>query len=69
MLTIPVEEVGIGDYSSDYGTVVATLVDAENGTIKLFFKNGTDKTFDKETELEIHNGGRFNHPTEENDNG
>lgn len=63
MLYIPVEEVAPGDYSPEYGHVVTVITGDEE--IRLVFRNGSEITLKKETEIEMDQGGRFNHPTME----
>jgi len=56
---LEVEEIAVGDYSAEYGTV-ASVKDMGDG-IELTFKNGTTLTPTKGTQLEIDQGGRFVH--------
>lgn len=57
--SIPFSEVAVNDYSDEYGTVdkITVLGDA----ITLKFVNGTEITQDKDYEIVMDQGGRFNH--------
>ena len=58
MVLIEVEDIAVGDYSPEYGTVESAT---DMGTsISLRFKNGTELMPSKGTEMEIDQGGRFN---------
>jgi hypothetical protein len=56
---LDVEEIAIGDFSEEYGTVKAA--EDLGGTIHLEFINGTDLVVTKGTEMMIDQGGRFDH--------
>lgn len=56
---LEVEEVAEGDYSPEYGTV-KTAVDGGD-VVSLTFVSGTEISLSKGTELEIEQGGRFDH--------
>lgn len=59
---LEIEEIAVGDYSPDYGTVAAVL---DMGMeVTLTFKDGTIITQPKGNQLTIDQGGRFNHPEE-----
>ena len=56
-LPIPANEVAVGDYSPDYGTV--KQVKKGDDTTEITFKNGVVITPNNEMELMIDQGGRF----------
>lgn len=60
MVPLEVEEIAVGDYSPDYGTV--TLVNELSDSILIEFKNGKSMMPTKGTQLIIEQGGRFYHP-------
>jgi hypothetical protein len=56
---LEVEEIAVGDYSEEYGTV--TVVEETADAIRLEFINGKSVSFPKGAELMILQGGRFDH--------
>lgn len=63
MLTLPVSEFAVGDYSPVYGTI--TKIEVEGRRHLLTFTNGTEFYANADTEMEITQGGRFDHRTNE----
>lgn len=59
MVLIPVEDVSVGDYSEEYGTVA--IAEDQGDAVYLKFKNGTEFTRSKDVEMPFDQGGRFNH--------
>lgn len=59
MVLLEVEEIAVGDYSAEYGTV--EIAEDKGDTVYLKFKNGTELVQTKGAELMIDQGGRFNH--------
>lgn len=59
MVLLEVEEIAVGDYSPEYGTV--EVANDKGEAVYLKFKNGTELLKSKGTELTIDQGGRFNH--------
>lgn len=60
MVLIEVQEIAVGDYSDEYGTIDVAEIQNDD-TIHLHFINNTELFLPKETELMIDQGGRFNH--------
>lgn len=58
-LPIPASEVAVGDYSDDYGHVTEVIKESILGKVIIRFRNGTEITPDKDTELIIDQGGRL----------
>ena len=59
---LEVEEIAVGDYSPDYGTVKS--VSDQGLEVRIIFENGTEITQPKGNQLTIDQGGRFNRPEE-----
>lgn len=57
MVLLEVEDIAVGDYSPEYGTVA--VVDDKGESVYLKFKNGTEVVRPKGAELMIDQGGRF----------
>jgi len=59
MLSIPVEEMAVGDYSPEYGHISA--IEPTDKGFDITFVNGNEIFIPFEGELELDQGGRFNH--------
>lgn len=62
MVLLEVEEIAVGDYSDEYGTV--KFVKDLGATVHLIFMNGTELYPTKGTEMNVTQGGRFEHGSE-----
>jgi len=61
-LFIDVDDVSVGDYSTEHGTVMAVIKSDKSDSVELKFHNGDNLNLTKGTELEFLQGGRFDRP-------
>ncbi len=67
MLSIPADEVAVGDYSPEQGTVRAIKKGPKlTDPVEILFHNGNVKSLAKDVEIEMIQGGRFDRPVDPN---
>ena len=63
-LLVDVDEVAVGDYSTEHGTVTKVNKTESSRYVELLFVNKTKLNLEKGTEIEMTQGGRFDRPVD-----